>query len=332
VAVTLTSCSSESTDDSGDGGDGGTVADLTITTSKSRVFENTLITFAASDASNATVTSRVVFNVNGTDIAGSSYNVVTTGMYTVTASLDNVQSNTLSIEAVTPSYSTNMLIEDYTGTWCGWCPRMLRGIEEFAPNDDVIVIGIHNGDSMSFRLEAQMRAQFDFGGFPTGRLNRVADWNSISGDQMNMNQPLTYLNRTVAAGMGISSTVSGNTIDVTVKVGYDLDMAGTKLIVFALENGIVADQENYTNNYGGVPVMRNYVHNHVLKANLSELNGDAIPAENQMGGEEFSKTYSYTATGVADVAGMDIVSILVASNGSVVNVQEARVNTVKDFD
>jgi thiol-disulfide isomerase/thioredoxin len=330
LAIALTSCSSESADEAGD--NVGATTAITITSSKSRVFENTLVLFTATNGSGANISSDVTFKVNGTDISGTSHNLSAEGNYTVTATLNDIVSNTLSLEAITPSYSTNVLLEDYTGTWCGWCTRMLRGIEDLASNEDVIVIGIHNGDSMAFRLEAQMRSQFDFSGWPTGRLNRVADWNAISSDEMNVNQPLTYLNRTVAAGLGITSTVNGNVIDTTVKVGYDLDMTGTKLIVFALENGVLADQENYTNNYGGVAVVQDYEHNHILKANLSELNGDDIPAANQMGGQEFSKSYSYTATGVANVAGMELVAILVAADGSVVNAQKAMVGTTKDFD
>lgn len=332
VAVALASCSSESTDDAGGNIGGGDSSTITITSSKSRVFANTLVLFTATNGNGDNISNDVTFNVNGTNIGGTSYNLSTVGDYTVTATLNDVVSNTLDLEAVTPSYSTNVLLEDYTGTWCGWCTRMLRGIEDLASNEDVIVVGIHNGDSMAFRLEAQMRAQFDFSGWPTGRLNRVADWNAVSNDAMNLNQPVSYLNRTVAAGLGITSTVNGNTIDTTVKVGYDLDMTGTKLIVFALENGVVADQENYTSNYGGVSTVRNYVHNHVLKANLSELNGDDIPADSQMGGQEFSKSYSYTATGVSNVPGMELVAILVAADGSVINAQKAMVGTTKDFD
>jgi hypothetical protein len=70
----------------------------------------------------------------------------------------------------------------------------------------------------------------------------------------------------------------------------------------------------------------------VLRANLSDLFGDVIPMENQAARKVFSSSYTYDATGVADIPAMEIVAILVDAAGRVINVQKALAGTFKAFD
>lgn len=332
LAIGITSCSTNSTDDGGGTGGGGTNG-VTLESSKTRVYDNTLVNFTVRDASGAIVSSQAVITVDGTPITGTSAILTGVGTKSVQATLGSESSNTVSVDVINPSYSTKALIEDYTGAWCGWCPRISQGIidvHNMSGGEDVIAVAVHNGDAMAFPLEASMRSQFGVTGFPTGILNRDARWASVSSDAMNIGQPMQLLNTVKPVGLAINSSVSGSTVNATVKVGFDLDQTGMKLVVVLLENGVVAAQTNYTSNFGGGSSIPNFVHNDILRASFTDIFGDAIPADQQVGGGVYSVDLSASAS--ANSTDWDVVAFVVDATGEVVNVQKAAVGTNKDFD
>ncbi len=312
---------------------------LTVNASKSVVMQTTVVEFTVLDQNGSDVTSQANLYLDDIQVNSTAVEMLEPGVVEVYAEILDPSTQDISaisseieVEVIEPSYTTKMLIEDYTGAWCGWCPRMAQGIDDLADNPRIIPIAIHNGDSMEFRLEQLMATEFNVQGYPTGLLNRDAFWNRVSADAMDLDEPVAYLDKVVGAGLAINSTITGSRIDVEVSVGYDIDMSGTRLAVYALENGVLEDQLNYTNNYGGDYDILDFEHNHILKANLSELFGDVIPASDQERDDVFVKNYSYIATGVADVSGMEIVAMLVDEDGKVINVQKALAGTDKDFD
>ncbi|MGK4569344.1 hypothetical protein [Flavobacterium sp. 3HN19-14] len=49
--------------------------------------------------------------------------------------------------AVSGQFQKRVLIEDYTGTWCGNCTRVAYGIDQAkAISDRVVSVAIHSGD------------------------------------------------------------------------------------------------------------------------------------------------------------------------------------------
>lgn len=335
LAIGVASCSSNSTDDAAGGGNpGGGTGGVTIAADKSRVYDNTLVNFTVRDASGTNVTTTSVITIDGTPITGSSALLSGVGSKNVQATVGTDTSNTIAVEVITPSYTTKALIEDYTGAWCGWCPRITQGILDVhnsTNGENVIAVAIHNGDSMAFPLEGQMRNEFGVTGFPTGILNRDARWASVSGDAMNISQPLQLLNPIKPVGLAINSSVSGNTVSATVKVGFDLDQTGMELVVVLLQNGIIAPQTNFTNNFGGASTLVNFEHNDILRASFTDIFGDAIPAADQVGGSVYSVDLTATSAG-ANSGDWDVVAFVVDSSGEVVNVQKAELGTNKDFD
>lgn len=69
------------------------------------------------------------------------------------------------------------VMEEYTGTWCGWCPRGAVGIKALSQDfgNEFIGIAIHRNDPMEIPEYAPLLDQVT--GFPSCTLNR-----SISGD------------------------------------------------------------------------------------------------------------------------------------------------------
>lgn len=334
LAIALTSCSSESTDDGGGNGGGNNVG-FTLTASKTRVFNNTSVVFKVTNASGNDVTSTADISVDGTLISGTAFNMLGVGSKAVTAVVGTESTNNVSVDVIEPSYTTKVLIEDYTGAWCGWCPRISKGIIDVhnATNGDkVIAVAVHNSDPMQYALEGQMRGQFGVTSFPTGLLNRNAEWSAVSGDNMNINEPLTLLNSVKAVGLAINSSLVGNAVSATFKVGFDLDRTDYKLVAVLLENGKEVDQTNYTNNWGGASTIVDFEHNDILRAAFTDIFGDVIPADQQVGGTEYSVALSAIVPAGVNTSDMDIVAFVLDASGNVVNVQHAAVGVNQDFD
>lgn len=66
------------------------------------------------------------------------------------------------------------VVEEFTGTWCGWCPRGFVAMETARETygDQVVLIAAHNGDPMEISDYNPMMALV--GGFPSSFVNREA--------------------------------------------------------------------------------------------------------------------------------------------------------------
>lgn len=83
------------------------------------------------------------------------------------------------ILAVDALFDKSFLVEEYTGTWCGWCPRGIVGMTQMERNhgkDGFIGIAVHygNNDPMEAPTYSPL-AQYYYQqlGFPTALLNRT---------------------------------------------------------------------------------------------------------------------------------------------------------------
>lgn len=72
------------------------------------------------------------------------------------------------------------VMEEYTGTWCGYCPRGFMGLEEMNRlyPDDFIAISYHNGDPMEITSDFPNSVP----GFPDAWLDRVHETDAFCGD------------------------------------------------------------------------------------------------------------------------------------------------------
>ena len=81
-----------------------------------------------------------------------------------------------SITSIDPEKSVERMVvmEEYTGAWCGWCPRGAVGMEMLSEEypDQFIPIAIHYGDVMQEYAFNDLLATYS-GGFPGSILNRV---------------------------------------------------------------------------------------------------------------------------------------------------------------
>lgn len=308
---------------------------ISISISQGSVKINDVITFSAKDNFNNDVTSDATFYVNGAAVAGSSFTTDIYGSYEIYATYSNVNGDFQS-ETVTffvYRFTRKVLVEDYTGTWCGYCPRLAYNLEQAEEqNNSVIGIGIHSGDVMETSATDLLENEYGVSSWPSGRINRTIVWNE------SVSQITSYLDSNPGLGIGINSSLSGNTVSVDIKIDYDIESSGNKLVVYLLEDGLIYPQTNYYNNDPNSPwyqtgnPIQNFEHNNVLRNTFTNVFGDVIP--DGIVGEEFTRNYSANVpASVQNTSNLEIVAFVVkSSSGSVINVQHSPIGVVQDYD
>jgi hypothetical protein len=81
---------------------------------------------------------------------------------------------TCSIAVETIAQTKNVLLEQHTGVWCGWCVDGSVMMDEILElyGDQVIGVKIHNGDAMEIPEQSVIGQALGLTGFPTGSIDR----------------------------------------------------------------------------------------------------------------------------------------------------------------
>lgn len=216
------------------------------------------------------------------------------------------EESTTPADTTTTKYKKNIFLEDYTGFNCPNCPKAVAQIEILKAlyGDRLIVVSVHAGffatpsttDSnfmYDFRIAAgvQWNKMFGIQEYPSGLVNRKG-----VKDQTHILAPTAWGERaaTVAAeepemtvNITPKYTEGGSTIGADVNVDF-VKESSTKynLSVILVQDSIIGSQNN-----SGVTI-KDYVHNHVLRAVLNSTWGEALNADAVAKGAKFSKSYT----------------------------------------
>ncbi len=295
------------------------------------------LNFTVTSSYETDVTNYSEFYVNGSKILeGGYYNIPDANDFELYAKYKGLQSETKTIKAIVPTHSTKILVEDYTGSWCQFCPRIAYLLEEAVSNNsNIIPVAIHSegadnaGYGMRYEYIGTMAEAFEVTGLPTAKINRIHTW----GEDAALFDP--YIETPVGLGLGINSNKTGNDLEITVKVGFDLNYSNElKLIVYLLEDDLIYDQTNSTSYYGGVNPIVDFEHDNVLRKAYTDVMGDVIDASQTISGNIFSKTFNVTvSSNVEDASKLEVVAFVVnGSTNEVINAQSAAVGVNQDFD
>lgn len=203
-----------------------------------------------------------------------------------------------------------VVLEDFTGVRCGYCPDGHLRAKAFSDANpgNVFIVAVHSG---SYAKPASGWANFTNStadainqqaypiGYPAGTVNRIkfdkylqksqsgavsklamsrGSWATAGGEVLAMSAPVN---------LGSKATYNEATRELTVKVDlyYTAEETETNnLSVFLLQDGLVSKQSG-----GG----DNYVQNHVLRTSINGSWGDPIVEETKVG-SKVSKVYTYT--------------------------------------
>ncbi|MES2864634.1 MAG: Omp28-related outer membrane protein [Bacteroidota bacterium] len=241
--------------------------------------------------------------------------------------------NTTVIEQpIAGKFLKNVLIEDYTGTWCQFCPRVLYGLDGVESEGlDAYPVSIHRSvasytDPFSFPAAA-LEQTIGVSGYPTAMLNRKTLWdNEIATTEVkNQIKPNADL------GIALNSTVTAGNINLDVNIKFVENFSDLKLVVYILEDGLLYNQVNETSFYGGQNPIPNMEHNHVLRTCLTDLvNGDALTGTSN--GATITKNFSIAMpSNISNVTKISFVAFVMDASGKAINVRGVKPNITQTF-
>ncbi len=263
---------------------------------------------------------------------------------------DDVTNNTGSskFNAVSVLEKKSVLIEEGTGTWCGWCPRGAVAMEymyqQTATAKDFIGIAVHNGDPMTV---SAYDAGANFGGYPAANVDRALLDQGVSNTAF-----MNYYNarKTLVPPAAISADITndgGNNFTIVAKATFRTNFAASnyRLGVIMVEDDVTGTASGYNqaNYYSSTsqnqplsgaghnwqqepnPVpAANMVYDHVGRALLGGYAGQAgsVPAA-ITDGQVASYTFNYAKPATSNGFKMKAVVVLIdQANGEVVNAME----------
>lgn len=292
--------------------------------------------FSVSSNLGVNATEHCTFYIDGVELESNTFTPEALGSYQVVAKYEDLESAPITINVVdiaSTYFKHKVLIEDFTGTWCGWCTRIMYAIELVeAQTHNAIPVAIHNNDEFEFtgRVPLEDFLQIE-GAYPFASLNRTTIWMPLQ--HQNINQPVSMIQPMSPVGIKINSNLGASSGTVDVSFSFKEDVPGNlRYVVYILENGLIANQKNYYGNlYGGSETLYNFVHNHVLigvHGNILGNNlGQSATEDSEIILSNLSVNYS-----AGNVNNLQVVAFLINEQGTVLNVQVADGNTEKDYE
>ena len=318
---------------------------ITIFSSVTQTTAGNSVVFSVIDNKNIDRTSSSKIFVNGNQISSSSHVFNDIGSHEVYAQYLNLTSQklTIEIEQEPIKFKKRVLLEDYTATWCQYCPRVSYAIEQLLKQtQDVVVIAIH-GSSDPFRYEGLSTVLNAFGisGYPTAIVDRNTE--VVSGQKRFMrwkypevNNSAQIINLTeedATVGITITSSLSGSTLTVKVKFKMGKNFDALDLSLHLLEDNLIYNQTNSTSYYGGGNPLVNFVHDNVLRKSLSSILGDQIPDDNLSRESVYEKDFQFTLPSSYKVNNLKLVAIASNSNtGKSYNARSSAIGESQSFE
>jgi thiol-disulfide isomerase/thioredoxin len=248
-----------------------------------------------------------------------------------------------------------VLVEDYTGHFCGNCPSAAITLQQLRTQygSKLVTMGVHVGFyaepnplhslpscappgsfTTDFRTTAGNNYNTQFGndgiGLPNGMVNRV----TVSGSNVIPNSNwgtvvAGIINTPPDAYMQITTTYSSGMLNTTVKSQFLNPLSGTyNLVVLLTQDSIVDWQEDYTITPNSC--VQNYVHRHVLRGAINGAGsgwGDSLTTNPIAGTGFLTKTYSsYTLNPAWNIAQCYVVAFIYnTSTYEVVQAEERKI-------
>ncbi|WP_338408948.1 Omp28-related outer membrane protein [uncultured Flavobacterium sp.] len=320
------------------------VESIIVTADNSFSLINETVTLSAYTSTGEDVTAVSVFYINNNALNSNVFTSNTIGEFTVTSSYLGIISAPVVItfhDGTQVNFRKRVLLEDYTGTWCGYCTRVAYAIEQVnAITDDVVAVAIHRSSSIPTNSNydpynydtSALENLFPISGYPKGLINRFTQWTTPQENNLAQVTSLTQ-GANPKLGLSMNNTVVGNNILLDVKVKFSNSFTNLKLVVYVLENGLVYSQKNYTSYYGGVNPITNYVHNHTLRSCITDLFGDSINNTEPFSGNVYTKSFDIPVpANVSNASNIEFVAFVVDENGNALNVRKAAKNENQSFE
>lgn len=245
-------------------------------------------------------------------------------------------SNSNNVEPpVSGQFKKRVLIEDYTGTWCGNCTRVAYAIDQVKDEtDNVVSVAIHNGnDPYNYADIAPLKNLISPNSslaLPVSRLNRTIVWTFP--ETANISQAVNLSGNNQGLGLAMNSSLTNNTITLDVNVKFAQEYSNLKLVVYLLEDGLIYEQTNYTSYYNSENPIPNFTHNHVLRTAMTDILGENIVI-NTTNFNEFTRSFSIPVpASVSNANNISFAAFIVGSDNVSINARASKINESQDFE
>jgi len=214
----------------------------------------------------------------------------------------------------------NVILEEFTGISCGYCPdghRIGQDMHTANPND-VFLINIHTGSyatpqgpgtDFNTSFGAAIAGQSNLSGYPAGTVNRHqfsasqnggtamsrGDWTGTANTLLTEPSP-------VNVGMQASVDMATNTLTVDVEVYYTgtQTVSSNALNIAVVQDNIEGPQSGMSANPNSILPNGNYNHQHMLRHLITGQWGETI--SNISSGTFYTNQYTWVMPGlVGDV-------------------------------
>ena len=189
---------------------------------------------------------------------GFSYKVV------LTPNIEGAEPTIVEGNVSTPkgSYTPVAVIEEMTGTWCGFCPRGAAFLEYFADTYDsdagrVIGIAVHQGDNMETEDQHYINtlySQSGSTGYPAAYFQRTVQNDPATPMIIDMIMKQTFYSKISIESVNINDDTDGNfEVKYTVENAYDKEELGQRVAFVVIENDVKGTDPtwNQSNGYSG---------------------------------------------------------------------------------
>ena len=253
--------------------------------------------------------------------------------------------------SVTGQSQKKVLIEDYTGVGCQYCPDGTVQMNNLLATYPGLIYfsAVHNNtfgfDAMTNAYSLAIQNAFPTNSLPRGMVDRV-DWPGQSWVPVVPglwgNRAVTLLQGTSPVSVSLSSTYNPGTrqSDVTVTANFTGPASGDmKINLYFVEDNIAGigfgyNQINGFNNtpghfyyQAGNPI-QGFIHNNVMRYAAGPVHGvtGIIPAS-VSAGSSYSTSFSYTIPVSYNASNMKIIGVVIGDDNTIMNVEQDDVTT-----
>ena len=193
-----------------------------------------------------------------------------------------ISTGTKSFEVFIPL--RKVVLEDYTGTWCGYCPSVAAAIvDAHAATNYISVIAIHetassNPDPFHFPQVDLLKAEVGVTGLPAARIDRTTIWS----DPYAVGEVTAIAGEETNVSIAINSQLSGDVLNAEVRVIYEEgSLPGDKLVFYLTEDGLIYDQTNYFQKKYGISWFYRWIKDVKERNNMGRLEPTCIEIDKE---------------------------------------------------
>lgn len=293
------------------------------------------------------VTDSALIYMNKKRVKSNRFSTENPGSYDFFASYKGKVSKTITIQAANPAlyvalpadsqpekfdgFDRKVLVAEGTGTWCGYCPYMIKALELFCESganaDKAVIVATHSSDEFSNAASDAAIRTMRISSFPSCALNlnpevlvenrgldmNVENINSMVGMEM-LDKARVGISASTA--VSVDSTIVG--VRAAVKVGAE---GNYRINAWLIEDGVPAMQTSNWPDFSDGMANVLIDHNHILRdaSCTSFIQGQVLSQKGACAaGEviEFYHEFNTVAASVANVANCKIAVLVSATSGT----------------